>query len=205
MAKTTLTYSDWRTYAALLIFVFVWLLIAQVPLPRVLRRIGLDSFGRTPATVLGACTIVALGIVSPEEAFASQRPETLLLLAGLMIILGKFEEKGFMEACQRRLLRGKNLTPLKLLVRLSILSGLLAAFLMNDGQPSASLLYYTVSHKLIMKVYRCSVVSVAHCRFHRGKGASGHGAPRSGCCHLRQRRLVDADYRQPQEHAHCRV
>ncbi|KAL7753289.1 hypothetical protein RI367_001064 [Sorochytrium milnesiophthora] len=128
-----LTYADWQTYAALAVFAFVWLLVAQVPLPRFLTRLGIASFGRTPATVFGACAMVALGVVSPRQAFASQRPETLLLLAGLMVMLAKFEEKGLMESCQRIMLRGHKLSPLQLLVRVSMMAGVLGALLMNDG------------------------------------------------------------------------
>ncbi|KAI0229140.1 hypothetical protein L0F63_004602 [Massospora cicadina] len=80
--------------------------------------------------------MVLFGVVTPQEAFASISGGTMLLLVGLMIILAKLEEKmGFHGAppppSQAFALGAPS--PRSLLIRVSLLSALLGAFIMNDG------------------------------------------------------------------------
>ncbi|KAJ3260193.1 hypothetical protein HK104_006888, partial [Borealophlyctis nickersoniae] len=118
------SYNDHETWIATFTFLCVWILVAK----------QWDAFplGKSAAALLGAAVMVLTGVITPEEAVFSISSNTLFLLFGLMIILAKLEEKGLMLLVQRLLLFGKP-TPTTLLIRVSLLSALLAATVMNDG------------------------------------------------------------------------
>ncbi|KAJ3177842.1 hypothetical protein HDU85_005754 [Gaertneriomyces sp. JEL0708] len=118
------SYSDAKTWIALGTFLMVWLLLA--------KQWKIFPFGRTAGALFGGGVIVLSGVITPEEALHSVSSNTLLLLSGLMVILSKLEEKGLTSVFKRALLLGHP-TPLGLLVRVSILAGVLGATVMNDG------------------------------------------------------------------------
>eukprot|EP00469_Lotharella_globosa_P012981 CAMPEP_0167783790 /NCGR_PEP_ID=MMETSP0111_2-20121227/7267_1 /TAXON_ID=91324 /ORGANISM="Lotharella globosa, Strain CCCM811" /LENGTH=519 /DNA_ID=CAMNT_0007674769 /DNA_START=149 /DNA_END=1708 /DNA_ORIENTATION=+ len=81
---------------------------------------------------MGASMMVMVGILTPAESYASIDTGTLLLLLGLMMILGILESKGIVRTFVKVLMYG-SVTPLGLLARVSMLSGIISAFIMNDG------------------------------------------------------------------------
>ncbi|KAI9095205.1 citrate transporter-domain-containing protein [Phlyctochytrium arcticum] len=113
-----------QTWLALSVFVAVWLLVA--------KKWAMFPIGRTAAALLGASALVLGGVLSPEDALDSVSSNTLLLLAGLMIILAKLEEKGVMSTFKKILL-WRSPSPIMLLARVSVLSAVLGATTMNDG------------------------------------------------------------------------
>ncbi|KAI8054116.1 citrate transporter-like domain-containing protein [Syncephalis plumigaleata] len=117
-------YTDTKGWFAILLFLACWLMIA--------RNWALFPIGRTAAALVGGCLMVSANIITPDEAFKSLSGGTLLLLTGLMIILGRLEEKGLMSTLQRMLLAGGP-TRSGLLLRVSLASALMGAFVMNDG------------------------------------------------------------------------
>jgi len=117
-------WSSWQTYAALAIFVLVWLLIA--------RKWQCLPVGRTTGALIGAVSMVQLQIITVAEANKSIEISTLLLLLGLMVILASLESKGAVRFLTQLISMG-NVTPLSLLFRISLFSGLLSALVMNDG------------------------------------------------------------------------
>ncbi|GAB5356143.1 hypothetical protein AAMO2058_000265700 [Amorphochlora amoebiformis] len=121
----TYGYHDWQTYVAFGVFVGVWLLIFKSRWPCL-------PIGRPTSAILGATLMVMSGILSADEAYASVDAGTLLLLMGLMMILGILEAKGVVGLFVKVLMFG-NVTPLSLLTRVSVLSGVMSAFIMNDG------------------------------------------------------------------------
>ncbi|CAG8705037.1 20737_t:CDS:2 [Rhizophagus irregularis] len=76
--------------------------------------------------------MVFFDIITSEETFSSICGETLLLVAAFMIIHLKLEQSGLIEFLKRALLYGKP-TPSWLLARVSFLSGVLAALIMDSG------------------------------------------------------------------------
>mmetsp|Transcript_41745 Transcript_41745/g.67800 ORF Transcript_41745/g.67800 Transcript_41745/m.67800 type:complete len:551 (-) Transcript_41745:272-1924(-) len=82
--------------------------------------------------MMGAALMVMVGVLSAPEAFACIDGSTLMLLLGLMMILGILEAKGIVDLFVGVLMWG-TVTPLSLLTRVSLLSGVMSAFIMNDG------------------------------------------------------------------------
>ncbi|CAI2170952.1 4985_t:CDS:2 [Funneliformis geosporum] len=82
--------------------------------------------------ILGCSLMVFFDVITPMEVFSSIRGETLLLVIAFMIIHGKLEQRGFAEFLKRVLLYG-NPSPTWLLARVSLLSGTLAALIMDNG------------------------------------------------------------------------
>ncbi|RKP13634.1 citrate transporter-like domain-containing protein [Piptocephalis cylindrospora] len=71
---------------AVITFFLCWLLIA--------RSWPIFPVGRNAAAILGGCIMVTIGVITAEQAFASISGGTILLLSGLMLILGRLEDKG---------------------------------------------------------------------------------------------------------------
>ncbi|KAI9229664.1 MAG: citrate transporter-like domain-containing protein [Piptocephalis tieghemiana] len=109
---------------AILTFFLCWLLIA--------RSWPIFPVGRNAAAILGGCIMVTIGAITAEQAFASISGGTILLLSGLMLILGRLEDKGLIPWLKYVLLLGSP-TPQGLLIRVSLASGFFAGLIMNDG------------------------------------------------------------------------
>jgi Na+/H+ antiporter NhaD/arsenite permease-like protein len=97
------------------------------------------SFGRLPgfrmdrtgAAVIGATLMVATGVLSLEEAYASIDHNTLVLLFGMMIVAANLRLSGFFAAvCEWAVAHAHH--PLTLLAAIILVSGVFSAFFVND-------------------------------------------------------------------------
>ncbi|ORX84855.1 hypothetical protein K493DRAFT_320046 [Basidiobolus meristosporus CBS 931.73] len=128
-----LDYHSYQTYTAILICVIALISFAKV-------RAGLN-INRSIFSLIAGGSMVALDVITPAEAYSSLHGSTLLLLFAFMIIMTRINDKGFVYYFRQILLKGAP-TPLNLMLRLSLLSGLLGFFFMSD----------------ISAVYVCTVV-----------------------------------------------
>jgi len=108
----------------LVIFCLVYLGLILGALP----GLALDRSG---IALLGAITLVALGVLTPQEAWAAIDVPTLALLFGLMVVSSQFRLAGFYAALTGRMAKAE-LSPERLLFLLVMASGLLSALLVND-------------------------------------------------------------------------
>lgn len=106
------------------IFALTYVLIAA-------RRLRLMPIGRPAGALLGATLMVAVGALTPDEAYNAVDHDTILLLFGMMIITASLAATGFIEAATGGVLRAAR-TPVRLLVSVSLLAGVLSAFMVND-------------------------------------------------------------------------
>ena len=86
---------------------------------------------RTGAAVVGAAFMVALHVVTPEEAYRLVDLGTLVLLFGMMVLVGHLRLAGFFRWAGVAVARRAR-TPRQLLAGLVALSGLLSALFLND-------------------------------------------------------------------------
>lgn len=113
------------TVAVVAIFALTYLLIAA-------RRLRLLPIGRPAGALLGAVLMVAVGALTPRQAYAAIDHDTVVLLLGLMLLTVYLERSGFF-ARAARLVVERSRTPVGLLLGTSLASGLLSALLMNDA------------------------------------------------------------------------
>jgi Na+/H+ antiporter NhaD/arsenite permease-like protein len=106
------------------IFAITYLLIAW-PHLRVL------PLGRPAAALLGAVSMVAVGALTPEQAYAAIDGNTLVLLMALMA-LSVFLERAGLFARLSELATAARLGPQGLLTALVFVAGVLSAVLLND-------------------------------------------------------------------------
>jgi Na+/H+ antiporter NhaD/arsenite permease-like protein len=127
MLRLNESHYDWqekKSYIAIIIFIITWLLL--------IKRWSAIKVGHGTIAILGCSLMVFFDIITSEETFISICGETLLLVAAFMIIHLKLEQTGLTEFFKRALLYGKP-TPTWLLARVSLLSGFLAALIMDNG------------------------------------------------------------------------
>jgi Na+/H+ antiporter NhaD/arsenite permease-like protein len=110
--------------AAALIFAATYVVIAMGRLP----RLRLD---RTGAALLGASLMVASGTLSLDEAYRAINLETLALLLGMMIVVANLRLAGLFDLASVWIGRHAS-RPLALLAGVTVVSGGLSAFLVND-------------------------------------------------------------------------
>jgi Na+/H+ antiporter NhaD/arsenite permease-like protein len=111
--------------AVYIIFALTYVLIAS-------RRLRVLPIGRPAGALLGAVLMVAVGALAPQESYGAVDGNTIVLLFGMMILTAYLERAEFFRwATAKILLRVR--TPWGLLWRLSLLSGVLSAFLVNDA------------------------------------------------------------------------
>lgn len=115
---------SWQCVFTIAVFLMVWALIA--------KKWSFIPIGKTPGALFGASLLVIFDVISPNQASASIDVGTLLLLLGLMLILSHLESKGFVSYVASIVIRG-NITPVTLLVRISLITAVMAAFVQNDG------------------------------------------------------------------------
>jgi Na+/H+ antiporter NhaD/arsenite permease-like protein len=109
---------------AIVIFVLTYGLITA-------RRLRWLPLGRPAAAMLGAVLMVVAGVLTPEASYAAVDHDTLVLLLGMMILSAYLIRAGvFRWVCDRAVRAAK--TPLRLLLGLGWLAGVLSAFLVND-------------------------------------------------------------------------
>ncbi|MBK7755575.1 MAG: hypothetical protein IPI35_03995 [Deltaproteobacteria bacterium] len=108
----------------LAVFGLTFLLIAG-------RRLRALPIGRPAGALLGAVGMVAVGALSPEEAYAAIDAGTIALLLAMMMLGAWLEEDGLMARGEAALTRGAS-SPFVVLARVSLVSAALSAILVND-------------------------------------------------------------------------
>jgi Na+/H+ antiporter NhaD/arsenite permease-like protein len=114
-----------RRLAAIAIFAasYVALAIGKVP--------GL-SIDRAGVALVGACLMVASGVVPLEEAYQAVDLQTITLLLGMMIVVANLRISGFFAWVNAFVARRVH-RPLLLLAAIVAVSGTFSAFLVNDA------------------------------------------------------------------------
>lgn len=109
---------------AAVVFAATYLVVA-------LGRVPGLRLDRTGAAVVGAALMVALHVVTPDEAYRYVDLGTLVLLFGTMVIVGHLKLAGFFRYVGAQVARRAQ-TPHALLLGLVLASGLLSALFVND-------------------------------------------------------------------------
>jgi Na+/H+ antiporter NhaD/arsenite permease-like protein len=98
------------------------------------------SLGRFPGLRLdragialtGAALMMAVGAITPEEAYRAVNLDTLAVLLGMMIVVAHLRLSGFFRLVTSRALTHAH-SPLILLVTIAVTAGAFSAFLVNDA------------------------------------------------------------------------
>lgn len=106
-------------YLSIILFIAVYALIIW------------DKFDRAVVALSGAMLMVILRILNQEEAFAAIDYNTIGLLVAMMIIVMIMRRTGVFEYLGVRMVKVSKADPLRLLVLLSLTTGVLSAFLDN--------------------------------------------------------------------------
>jgi Na+/H+ antiporter NhaD/arsenite permease-like protein len=114
-----------KRLAALLIFAASYLALAIGKVP------GL-SIDRAGVALVGACLMVASGVMTLDEAYQSIDLGTITLLLGMMIIVANLRISGFFALLNAWVARRVH-RPLVLLAAIVLVSGVFSAFLVNDA------------------------------------------------------------------------
>ena len=89
------------------------------------------ALDRTGIALLGAIALVALGVLTPQEAWAAIDVTTIALLFGIMVLSACLHESGFYAAVTRRI-GALDTSPPRLLGAVIAVAGVLSAVLVND-------------------------------------------------------------------------
>ncbi len=111
--------------AAAVIFIASYLALAVGKIP------GL-SIDRAGVALVGACLMVASGVLPLEDAYRAVDLDTITLLLGMMIVVASLRLSGFFALATTWILRGAK-NPLVLLAAVTATSGIFSAFLVNDA------------------------------------------------------------------------
>jgi Na+/H+ antiporter NhaD/arsenite permease-like protein len=114
-----------RRLAAIAIFATSYLALAIGKVP------GL-SIDRAGVALVGACLMVASGVVSLEEAYQAVDLNTITLLLGMMIVVANLRISGFFALVNAWVARRAH-HPILLLTAIVVTSGVFSAFLVNDA------------------------------------------------------------------------
>src|SRR5512140_444581 len=109
---------------AALVFVLTYLILGIQGIPRI-------HIDRPSGALLGATGMVALGVLSLDQAYRAIDLDTLLFLLGMMILIAYLELSGFFEVFERRII-GLARSTAALLGLVIGSAGILAALFMND-------------------------------------------------------------------------
>jgi Na+/H+ antiporter NhaD/arsenite permease-like protein len=109
---------------ALLIFAGTYLVLAVGRLPGF-------RVDRTGAAIIGASLMVAAGVLTVDEAWASISSETIMLLFGMMIVVANLRLSGFFTLVTAAVVEHAH-RPLLLLSGIVVVSGVFSAFFVND-------------------------------------------------------------------------
>jgi Na+/H+ antiporter NhaD/arsenite permease-like protein len=109
---------------ALLIFAGTYFIVAIGQLPGF-------RIDRTGAAIIGASLMVAFNQLSLAEAWQAVDYETLILLFGMMIVVASLRLSGFFTLVAERVVEHAH-GPRMLLLAVTLVSGLLSAFFVND-------------------------------------------------------------------------
>jgi len=113
-----------KEIVATVIFAITYVLISG-------RQLKILPLNRPAAALLGAVLIVSTGVMTPERAYRAVNYDTLVLLLGMMLISAYLYLAHFFEWAAEVVLKFSQ-TPQRLLIYLTITSGILSALLVND-------------------------------------------------------------------------
>jgi Na+/H+ antiporter NhaD/arsenite permease-like protein len=109
---------------AILILLAVYLVLAIGRLPGF-------RVDRTGACIIGATLMIALGVLTLDEAYAAINYDTIILLFGVMIVVANLRLSGFFAAVAEWVVEHAN-RPIVLLAAIVFVSGFFSAFFVND-------------------------------------------------------------------------
>ena len=110
--------------AALLIFTGTYLVLS-------IGRMPGFRIDRTGAAIIGASLMIALRVLTMDEAIRSVNYETLILLFGMMIVVANLRLSGFFGVISAWVVEHTH-QPLALLAAIVLVSGVFSAFFVND-------------------------------------------------------------------------
>jgi Na+/H+ antiporter NhaD/arsenite permease-like protein len=110
--------------AAILVFAGTYLVLAIGRLPGF-------RVDRTGAAIIGASLMLALNVLSVNEAYAAIDYDTILLLFGMMIVVANLRLSGFFMLISAWVVRHAH-RPIALLTAIVLMSGFFSAFFVND-------------------------------------------------------------------------
>jgi Na+/H+ antiporter NhaD/arsenite permease-like protein len=113
-----------RELVAGAIFVITYLLISG-------RQLKILPLNRPAAALLGAVLMIATGVMTPERAYRAINYDTLVSLLGMMLISAYLYLAHFFDWAADRVLDFSR-TPARLLLYVTLISGILSALLVND-------------------------------------------------------------------------
>jgi Na+/H+ antiporter NhaD/arsenite permease-like protein len=113
-----------RELAASAIFAITYVLISG-------RQLKILPLNRPAAALLGAVLMIATGVMTPERAYRAINYDTLVLLLGMMLISAYLYLAHFFEWAAELVL-SLSRTPERLLLYVTVTSGILSALLVND-------------------------------------------------------------------------
>jgi Na+/H+ antiporter NhaD/arsenite permease-like protein len=113
-----------KEIAATVIFGITYVLISG-------RQLKILPLNRPAAALLGAVLMVSTGVMTAERAYRAVNYDTLVLLLGMMLISAYLYLAHFFEWAADVVLKFSQ-TPQRLLVYLTLTSGILSALLVND-------------------------------------------------------------------------
>jgi Na+/H+ antiporter NhaD/arsenite permease-like protein len=111
--------------AAAVIFVASYLALAVGKIP------GL-SIDRAGVALVGACLMVASGVLPLADAYKAIDVDTITLLLGMMILVANLRLSGFFAVITNWVMQHMH-RPLTLLAAVTVVSGVASAFLVNDA------------------------------------------------------------------------
>jgi Na+/H+ antiporter NhaD/arsenite permease-like protein len=109
---------------ATIIFVITYVLISG-------RQLKILPLNRPAAALLGAVLMVSTGVVTPERAYRAVNYDTIVLLLAMMLIAAYLYLAHFFEWAADAVLQFAH-TPARLLLYVTLTSGILSALLVND-------------------------------------------------------------------------
>ena len=95
------------------------------------RQLKILPLNRPAAALLGAVLMVSTGVMTPQRAYGAVNYDTLVLLLGMMLISAYLYLAHFFEWAADVILKYSH-TPGRLLLYLTLTSGILSALLVND-------------------------------------------------------------------------
>ncbi|TIW39770.1 MAG: anion transporter, partial [Mesorhizobium sp.] len=115
----------WTGAAALLILILTYAGVAVGRFP----GLRLDRAG---IALLGGAAMIAVGAISMEDAYRAINFDTITLLLGMMIVVAHLKVSGAFRALGGFAIEHAH-APFMLLVMVTLLTGVLSAFLVNDA------------------------------------------------------------------------
>jgi len=106
------------------IFVITYVLISG-------RQLKILPLNRPAAALLGAVLMVSTGVMTPERAYRAVNYDTIVLLLAMMLVSAYLYLAHFFEWAADAVLKFAR-TPQRLLLYLTLTSGILSALLVND-------------------------------------------------------------------------